>query len=276
MRNYGRFTTTIYRDDDFRALTIAQQGVYYLLGLQPEMAATGTLSLTLRRWSNMAADLTVEELRDHLKALEAHGHVVIDEDTEELLIVKFVKFDGGIGNEKRRPVIEEAASTIASTAIRQTLGHEIANLGYADMASKVAPDTAFRPPGNALSDGQSGFDRVVVKQGDQIPQPLHRNPEGEPQSACPIPEPAATGASAEPPSMTCSKHPAGTEEACGPCGTARKRYAAWAETKLEREVAARKAAAEARAACEFCDDRGMRLDERTRQPIARCDHRSTS
>lgn len=278
MRNYGRFTTSIYRDSDFRSLTLAQQGLYYLLGLQAEMSAAGTLSLTLRRWSSMAADLSVEELRDHLKTLEAHGHVVVDDDTEELLIVKFVKWDGGIGNEKRRPVIEEAATSIASPAIRQTLAHEIRHLGYVDMASKVHADATY-PQTHDPSDAESRFDRSVVKQGDQIPHPLSRiphslaaTPGGEPPEAA---GPIAADASADPPSMFCSKHPEGTEQPCGACAGARKRYTAWAQAALEADVEAKRVAAEARKACELCDDAGMRLHPKSRLPVGRCDHETT-
>lgn len=264
MRNYGRFTTTMHRDDDFRALTLSQQGAYYLLGLQGEITAAGVLSLTLRRWSNMAEDLTPDGLADELKVLEDKGHILIDLDTEELLVVKFVKFDQGIKNEKRRPVIREAALAIASISIRHRLAHEIAALGYPDMASEIR--------GNAPSDAHTGFDRDVVKQGEYIPQPLNLNPEGEPPTtASPIP-PADAG----PPSMFCSKHPNGTEQPCGPCATARKRYAAWTEAKLAAEVEAKAAAAKARADCALCDDKGIRLHPETGRPLGRCDHTETT
>ena len=40
-RNYGRFTTTIWRDPDFTRLERARQAVYFMLCTQPEVTAAG-------------------------------------------------------------------------------------------------------------------------------------------------------------------------------------------------------------------------------------------
>lgn len=255
MRNYGRFTTGIFRDEDFRALTAAEQGVYFLLGLQPEMTAAGTLSLTLRRWASMSAGMTRDELAEHLSVLADKGHIVVDFDTEELLIRKFIKWDGGIENSKRQPVVREAACAIESKRIRHAIALELVKLGHRDMASEVCRD--------ALPDAQPGFDRGVVTEGESVPHPQSATQEGEPPG------------NAGPPSMFCSKHPNGTEKPCGPCGTAKLRYSAWVKQQTSRDVESRKARAAAIAACGECDATGIRLDPDTRQPLGRCDHSST-
>jgi hypothetical protein len=174
MRNYGRFTTSIYKDNDFRALTVAEQGVYFMLGLQAEVTAAGTLPLTLQRWARMSADFDRDELAETLSVLDQRGHIVVDWDTEELLIVKFVKWDGGVGNEKRRPVIREAACAIESKRIRHRLAYELTRLGYADMASEVSED--------GVADAQSGFDRVVVTEDELDPA----TPEPHPATPAPV------------------------------------------------------------------------------------------
>lgn len=228
MRNYGRFTTGIFREEGFRALTAAEQGVYFMLGLQPEMTAAGTLSLTLRRWTGMSADMTREQLAEHLSVLAERRHVVVDFDTEELLVRKFIKWDGGIENSKRRPVVREAALAIESERIRHAIALELVKLGHPDMASEVCPD--------AVPDAQPRFDRGVVTDID-----IDRTPETAIQEGEPVGD-------AEP-SPFCSKHPNGTEKACGPCGTAKLRYARWA-----------KAAAAPKAKPAWCGD----CDESTR------------
>lgn len=238
MRNYGRFTTTIYRDEDFRALTLAEQAVYFMLGLQPEVTAAGTLPLTLRRWANMAEGLTRDDLAETLSVLAEHGHILVDWDTEELLIVKFVKWDGGINNDKRRPVIREAALAIESKPIRHRLAHEIAKLGYADMASAFSVEGA--------SEAQSGFDRVVVTEGESVPNP--QTATTNPSSATPEGEPLGDAE----PSPFCSKHPNGTEKSCGPCGTAKLRWTRWAKSQPAREAAAKRDAQSLRQNCPDC------------------------
>jgi len=178
MRTYGRFTTSIYQDEDFRALTVEQQGIYFMLGLQPEVSAAGTLPLTVRRWSKNAAGASPELIREVLKLLEHLGHVLVDEDTEELLIVKFVKWDLGYKNEKRRPVIRDAARGLQSPFLRRALADELDELGLSDMASELRPDTAS----DTTSDTATPFDRTVVNEGEweqttvHSPQTADRNP----------------------------------------------------------------------------------------------------
>lgn len=172
-RSYGRFTTSIYRDKDFRALTLAQQGAYFMLGLQAEVSAAGTLSLTLRRWSRLASDQTADSFGAVLAEVQKLEHVLIDEDTDELLIVKFVKWDGGYTNSKRLPVVREAALAIESSTLRYALAVEMHKLGLVDIASELVPDALS----DRASDAVSPSDRVVVTEGELV-VPTHN-----PQSA---------------------------------------------------------------------------------------------
>lgn len=257
-RSYGRFTTSIYRDKDFRALTFAQQGIYFMLGLQPEMTGAGTLALTQKRWAAMAAEATTSDLRRELGVLETRGHIVLDDDTEELLIVKFVKWDGGIGNEKRRPVIQEAALGVSSTRIRHTLAREIGHLDYRDMASLVCPDW--------VSGTQCGNDRGVVEIGEYVPSPL-------PQSHSTPREPQPVGATApDGLSPFCPDHqPNGTSDPCGPCGTWGLAYRLKQKRQADEAIAAKQArtdAAKTAADCPYCQGGTWRIDN----PAVKCDH----
>jgi len=316
MRNYGRFTTSIWRDEDFTSLTSTQQAVYFLLCTQPDVSAAGTLNLTLRRWAAMSADSSPDELRRVLGELEncPGVHLIVDDDTEEVLIRKFVKWDGGIRNEKRRPVIMDAAEGVSSTRIRHALALEIEHLGYVEMAAelwKTSPEGApsdnpseaasHTPSANhaetsraatlttaesgtesdtdSASDTQSRFDRVVVKKRNQRPQPTtqKKRPGG---SATRIGHrgtsdaQAADASGAGPPPMHCSKHPDGTETPCGPCRAARLAHQAWLDATAAREAEERRQRVAAVAECDLCDSNGLRLDPDTRKPTGRCDHQA--
>jgi len=255
MRNYGRFTTSLWRSPEFTSLTQPLQAVYFMLCTQPDVTAAGSLAVTAGRWSKLAADATRSGITEQVEALAAHAgrHLVLDDDTEELLIRKFIKWDGGWANSKRLPVVVDAIKAIASPQIRDIAVDELRKLAASDVASPVQRE--------ALCHALSPFDRVVVTEGDYNPQPLNPIPEREPFDA-----------SDEPLSMFCKQHPTGTEDSCGPCGTAFRRYKAAAATKLEAEVGAKRAAAEARAACPNCNEHGFRLDPKTRQPAGRCTH----
>lgn len=161
-RTYSTTSTSIWRDEDFLALTAAQQGTYFMLKSQAEITAAGVLPLTRGRWSKLSIGMTAADLNDLLKVL-AHGRfIVIDEDTEELLVRGFVKWDQGYQNRKRRPVIEAAALAIASPFLRAALAIEFTKLGLSDMASQLRPNTPSHTPPDTALDGVTPSDRVVV------------------------------------------------------------------------------------------------------------------
>ncbi len=114
---------------------------------------------------------------------------------------------------------------------------------------------------NTPPDTQSTSDRVVVTEVEN---------ENNPQPSTSKGEPSAQTSDAPPPS-TCGKHPGGTDEACGPCGTARRTYDAWTKAKADRIAAANAIAANDRARCHDCDPNGFLVDEEGR-PQARCTH----
>ena len=267
-RNYVTSTTTLWADEDFIELTPQQQALYQMLKGQREISAAGTLPLRVRRWTRTAKGWTPDLIDAELTVLEALGHVAVDWDTEEVLIVKFVKFDGGYRNEKRRPVIDEAARDVMSPRLRGILASELDALNALhDTASALRGGN----PSDRASDGECRSDRVVVTEGEldtatHIPQPTIPDPqptEGEPfDDVEPFP--------------WCSKHPGGTEEACGPCGTANRRNQVWHKARPERERRQRAARQALIDACPGCDENGMVLDLDTLKPLGKCDHHSAT
>lgn len=158
-RSYARIMTAIWRNREFRALDAAMQRVYLLLVTQPDISAAGTLPLTVRRWADMAADTTPQDITAALTVLAAKNFVVFDRDTEELLVRSFVKWDAGYTNSKRIPVIKRAGAEIASEALRRVLAAEFGRLGL---------PTAFLldSPSDALSDGDDDPDGAVLPEPD--------------------------------------------------------------------------------------------------------------
>lgn len=128
-RNYANFVTAMWRVDEWRALRQDEQHAYFLLATQANISAAGTMPLTVRRWADMSAGLTEVTLTETLRRLQAANFVVIDEDTEELLVRSFVRHDNGYANPKRRPAIRDAASEIVSMPIRRALSVEFERLG---------------------------------------------------------------------------------------------------------------------------------------------------
>lgn len=170
-RSYGQVHAAIWRDNDFRSLSGFAQRVYLMLITQPDISSAGTLPLTIRRWSRYASDTPADALSDALSELVRTAFIVIDEDAEELLVRKFVKWDGGYNNEKRRPAIQAAANGVVSGRIRAALAIELDALGVSHDLADALPE--------GLPDSQPDSPRVVVTEVSTLhnPQPLNLNPE---------------------------------------------------------------------------------------------------
>lgn len=254
-RHYGQIMSAIWNDADFRALSGAAQRVYLMLVTQAEISSAGTLAITLKRWSRYARDTPSDALSDALSELESTAFIVQDYASEELLVRSFVKWDGGASNIKRRPAIKAAAEAVESPRLRAVLAAQLTKLGVPHNIT------------DSLSGKASDTPRVVVTEGEYVPQPHPATSGGGT---------VASDASVGPPSMFCSKHPNGTEERCGPCADARKVYQAHVKATAGREAEARRAALAAIAACDMCDSKGFRLDPETRKPTSKCDHRKSA
>ena len=175
-RSYANIATAIWRDDEFRALTVAEQHAYMLLTTQQDISAAGVLPLALTRWSSRSKNGTVADLRAALDGLEAHRFVIVDYDTEEVLVRSFVRWDNGHTNPKRRPVIRDAAGAAESVHIRRTLTYELNRLGIDGEAwtgtpagglpdthrgshADRQPDSHADSPSDSHTDSLSGVER---------------------------------------------------------------------------------------------------------------------
>ncbi len=189
-RNYANISTAIWRDDDFRALTVGAQHAYFLLATQPDISAAGVLPLTLGRWASRAEDSTIDTLELALAELAARRFIVIDRDSQELLVRSFVKWDGGYSNSKRRFAIRDAAEQIESDALRRALAAEFERLdlpvswipafSQVDSLSMPYTENEDGPSGNPgwPTPENSDTRRVVVTKALVVdPQPSTRIPQ---------------------------------------------------------------------------------------------------
>lgn len=260
-RAYCNILTSIWEDADFCALSAGAQRTYFMLVTQPDIAACGTLPLTLRRWSLTLPSRERKNLAKWLDELSVTAFVVMEERTEELLVRTFVKHDGGFKNPKRLAAIWATASVIRSPSIRSAFGIEMAKLGLSN---------GNRMPIEGHSEGvRTPIERprVVVTLGDT-------------DSTTPNPQPGGASASEDAePSPFCPRHPNGTDEKCGDCGTARRRYDLWHKNKPHRDAAKRKHAtmlAAVAAECPICEGTHFVLDEDKRPTTRKCNHGRTA
>lgn len=93
MSAYVRVVRSIWTDPEWLELTSTEKLVYLQLISQPNISKCGVLPFVPRRWAHMHPDLSADDLIATLSALEAKRYVVVDRDTEELLVRTYLRYD---------------------------------------------------------------------------------------------------------------------------------------------------------------------------------------
>jgi hypothetical protein len=127
-RSHARISTSIWADRDFLARTGEAQRLYMQLLSQPDLSHAGKLSLTTRRWSRMRADADEAVVRAALLELDESRFLVVDEDTEEVLIRSLIRNDGVWKQPKVLAVAIVEASRIVSPKLRAAIFDELVRL----------------------------------------------------------------------------------------------------------------------------------------------------
>lgn len=216
-RTYATIDASIWADEEFCAMSAGAQRTYFMLITQSDITAAGTLALTMRRWSKTC---TEKDLDVWLAELEDARFVLIDEDTEEVLVRTFVKWDGGYKHPRRLQSVVATARALRSDTLRKAVAEELDKLGVTG-ASPVR--TESHSIGTTV--GQES-PRFPVKLGDHEQEPGTTLQESDP-----------SGSDDPEPSQFCPNHPRGTDASCGPCGTAKTRHAGWVKRQTRRRRA---------------------------------------
>ncbi len=231
MADYGKLLSRIWADPHFIALGARSQQVYCLLLSYSTRNAAGVLPLTLKRWAKCTADATIDLLTDALVDLAANDFIVIDWDTEEVLIRTFIRND----EVYRQPNLMKSARKFAlqteSITIRWTLHDELKRLPEHANASDTAevinklvegltrpkPEPIAEPIADGLPEPIAqgcGVGEGYVGKGEH--PHLHRKPSPSP-AAAPLPEPldaiAATSGAELVRRIIPSEHPAAVQTA---------------------------------------------------------------
>ncbi|MER5902967.1 hypothetical protein ABT150_23155 [Streptomyces mirabilis] len=135
-RGHGRILTSAWEDDDFLALDEREQRLYLFLISQPNLNHAGLLDLTLRRWARKAHGLTVAELEKRIGRLEEMNFVVVDDDTEELLIRSFVRNDGVWRMPKVMGAMVSGALEISSRKLQLALLAEMDRIPLQELSTE--------------------------------------------------------------------------------------------------------------------------------------------
>lgn len=138
-RSEARLSVEIWTDPDFLALSPSAQRQYMFLISQADLAHTGVIALRERRWARCAAGLTVADVERDLKELEGARFLVIDWDTEELLIRSFMRRDKVYRQPQVLAVAAEQMTLVTSLPIRVAIRVELERIATLDMAGGSRP-----------------------------------------------------------------------------------------------------------------------------------------
>ncbi|WP_069751647.1 hypothetical protein [Streptomyces sp. EN16] len=202
-RGHGRILTSIWEDTDFTELDEAKQRLYLFLISQPNLNHAGLLDLTLRRWSRKARGLSVGELEKRIHALEQARFIVVDDDTEELLIRSFIRNDGVWRMPKVMGAAVSGALEISSKRLQQALLAEMDRIPLGELNDEP---TKLRAGGEGPS---------IRRQVQSHIEDLRR--------AFGTPTPDPTGRGSVTPSASPSGTPSDTPAEGGPKGSTRGR-----------------------------------------------------
>lgn len=124
-RSHARILASIWSDPEWLALPGECQRMYLLLISQHTCTQAGVVALTLRRWASMSGDGQVHVIEAALKELNARRFLVVDEDTEEVLVRSFMRNDGVARQGNVMKAALHAARGVRSHSIRQVLAAEL-------------------------------------------------------------------------------------------------------------------------------------------------------
>lgn len=129
-RSEARLFTSIWRDPHFLSLEVGPQRLYMFLLSQDDLTYCGVIPLRPSRWAPKAAGLTVADIGQALKVLEAAPRVftIADEDTGELFVRSLLRRDEIWRQPNLLKRAREDASQIESPRIRAALLAELRRL----------------------------------------------------------------------------------------------------------------------------------------------------
>lgn len=126
---YVKLLRTIWTDPDFIALTGEQQRLYILLISQPDISHVGVLPLMPARWARLSADASPATVRSTLDALAVDNFVMLDEDTEELLVRTYIVHDEAWRLTNGKKSLLNAYARVLSRPLREVIEPMLLRVG---------------------------------------------------------------------------------------------------------------------------------------------------
>lgn len=127
-RSHAAIYHRIWADPAWRALDVNAQHLYLLLISQPQMNLAGVLPIQLRKWASCVDGWDIVDVAIALDRLREDRFVLVDEDTEEVMIRTLIRNDGAYKIPNVLKSLLQAAEGTQAPAIRRELAIELGRL----------------------------------------------------------------------------------------------------------------------------------------------------
>ena len=127
-RDRANIFTNIWTDTDWRSLSGDEQHLYLLLMTHPDLSYAGVCDWRPGRLAKMRSDATKADIERLGKALQAKRFILVDEETEEVLIRSYIRHDGVLKQPNLSVSFVNAYGAAASPEIRMLIIHELKRL----------------------------------------------------------------------------------------------------------------------------------------------------
>lgn len=163
-RQYAQVRVALWEvDDDFRALPVEAQHLYFVLLTSPTLNMAGVGDWRPKRIARLAHGWTPRQVEQAAAVLAQRSYIATDSDSEEFLIRTFVRHDGVLRNPKTAIAMASAWGRVYSQCLRAILATQVQ-----DLAGDGVSDTV-REAIRSLLDYQP--DRSCDTQSDQVSVP---------------------------------------------------------------------------------------------------------
>lgn len=123
-REFSAVNVAIWSDPDFLALPPAAQHLYLLLWTSPALTYCGAHDWRPGRLAARSSGFTADHITTVGECLSARHFLVIDHETEEVVIRSWARFDGLMKQPRMAVSYANAYSSVASQVLRSVLAHE--------------------------------------------------------------------------------------------------------------------------------------------------------
>lgn len=155
-RSFAQIQLAIWEDEDFLDLSMPAQWLYLYLSTNPDLTFAGISDWRPKRIKPKAAALTVDVIESAAQELADALYIVVDDDTEEVLVRSFMRNDGLLKQKNMGVAVARAYATVASRELRGVIVHELRRLhsenpawgswnGLADVLAKRSVDPSGNP-----------------------------------------------------------------------------------------------------------------------------------